>query len=161
MVGDNQPPASKTAEAFQSQIEKLGFKLNFREVPHATMYSKFCQVPKAKVAICPNPGWGKDFFDAQSMMDPVFNGRNIIQSGNTNMAQANDPKLNAMLDKAAQITDNAGRAKAFGEADKYATGQAFYITWLWDNQVNFASKDVNGVRNKFNSSWDLTFSSLK
>ena len=27
MVGDNQPPASKTGEAFQAQLEKLGFKL--------------------------------------------------------------------------------------------------------------------------------------
>ena len=161
MIGDNEPPASKTGEAWQNQIAKIGFKVNYRQVPHATMLSKFCQVPKQKVALCPNTAWGKDFFDSQSEMDPTFNGKSIVPSGNSNMAQANDPKLNAMLDKATSLTDDAQRAKAYGEADRYATGQVFYIPWLWDNQVNFSSKDVKGVKNEFNNSWDLTFSSLK
>lgn len=161
MIGDNQAPASKTAEAWQNQIGKIGFKVNFREVPHATMYSKFCQVPKNEPGLCPNIAWGKDFFDSQSMLDPTHNGKNIVPSGNSNMAQADDPKLNGMLDKATGLTDDAARAKAYGEADRYATGQVFYIVWLWDNQVNFASKDVKGVKNKFNSAWDMTASSVK
>jgi hypothetical protein len=50
----------------------------------------------------------------------------------------------------------------YGQLDKSLAGKAYYITWLWDNQVNFASKDVNGIPNAFNgNSWDLTFSSLK
>ena len=52
-------------------------------------------------------------------------------------------------------------AKAWAAADKLATGDAFYVPWLWDNQINFTSKNVNGVKNEFNSSWDLTASSLK
>lgn len=161
MIADNQPPASKTAEAWQNQIAKIGFKTTFREVPHATMLSKFCQVPKAAVALCPTLGWGKDFFDSQSMLDPTMNGKNIVPAGNSNMSQADDPKLNKMLDDAESIIDNTKRAQAYGAADKYATGQVFVITWLWDNQINFASKNVNGVKSKFNSDWDFTASSLK
>jgi peptide/nickel transport system substrate-binding protein len=161
VISDNQEPASKTGQAFQSQITKLGFKLNFRQVQHADVISKFCGAPKANVAICPTLGWGKDFFDSQSMLDPVLNGKNIIPAGNTNTAQANDPQLNAAMDKAATLTDVAARAKAYAAIDKTATGEAFYIPWLWDNQIDFASKNVNGVRNKFNSSWDFTASSLK
>jgi peptide/nickel transport system substrate-binding protein len=161
VVADNQPPASKTAEAWQSQVGKIGVKMNLREVPHATMLSKFCGVPKAAVAICPTLGWGKDFVDAQSSLDPVLNGKNIAPTGNANYAQADDPKLNAMLDKATTITDDVQRAKAYAAADRYATGQAFYVNWLWDNQINFASSNVKGVKSFFNSSWDLTFRSLK
>ncbi|HEY7933274.1 MAG TPA: ABC transporter substrate-binding protein, partial [Solirubrobacteraceae bacterium] len=80
-VADNEPPAKNTAEAVQSQLAKIGITLNLREVPHATMLSTFCLVPKAKVAICPTLGWGKDFFDSQSMIDPVFNGKNIVPAG--------------------------------------------------------------------------------
>jgi peptide/nickel transport system substrate-binding protein len=161
LIADNQLPASKTAEAWQAQVQKIGVKLNFRQVPHATVISKFCGTPKADVAICPTLGWGKDFFDSQSMIDPLFNGKNIVQSGNTNSAQANDPKLNAAMDKAETLTDPAARAKAWGQIDRAVTSQVYYITWLWDNQINFASKNVNGVKNKFNSSWDMTASSLK
>ena len=49
-------------------------------------YSKFCQVPKSQPPLCPNLAWGKDFFDSQSMLDPLYNGNNIAQSGNTNTA---------------------------------------------------------------------------
>lgn len=161
VISDNQEPASKTGQAFQAQITKLGFKLNFRQVQHADVISKFCGSPKAAVAICPTLGWGKDFFDSQSSLDPVLNGKNIVPVGNTNTAQADDPKLNAAMDKAETLTDPAARAKAWAAIDKTATGEAFYVPWLWDNQINFASANVNGVKNKFNSSWDFTASSLK
>ena len=68
-IATNADPGKKTAEVAQGQIEKLGFKLNFRIVPQDTLYTKFCGVPKAKVAICPNVGWFKDFTDPQSMLD--------------------------------------------------------------------------------------------
>jgi peptide/nickel transport system substrate-binding protein len=161
VISDNQEPANKTGQAFQGQIAKLGFKLNFRQVQHADVNTKFCGTPKANVAMCPTLGWGKDFFDSQSSLDPILNGKNIAPTFNTNYAQADDPKLNAMLDKAELLTDATARAKAWAEADKYATGQAFYVPWLWDNQVNYGSKNVKGVKNEFNSTFDLTYSSLK
>ncbi len=161
-VADNQPPASDTAQAVQSQLGQIGIKLTFREVPHATMLTKYCEVPKAKVAICPTVGWGKDFFDSQSMITPVFYGGNIVPSGNTNMAQANDPALNAQMRKAEQLTDPTARANAWAALDKAITGQVFVVTWLWDNEVGFHSTNVNGVQWPFNGNdWDLTASSLK
>jgi peptide/nickel transport system substrate-binding protein len=155
-VADNEPPASNTALAVQSQLATLGFKLNFREVPHSTVISKFCSVPKAKVAICPTLGWGKDFYDSQSMIDPVFNGKNIVPVGNTNEAQANDPTLNAQMNAAEQITDPTQRAAAWAKLDDAVTAQAFVVPWLWDNEVSFASKNIHGVNWAFNgNTWDL------
>jgi peptide/nickel transport system substrate-binding protein len=161
-VADNQSPAKETAEAFQSQIGKLGFKLDLKEVPHATMLEKFCEVPKAAVAICPNFGWGADFFSAQSFIDPLFNGANIVPSGNVNSAQVNDPAINSAIDKAKQQTDPAAAAKAWGDLDKKVTDQSYFIAWLWDNEIVVASKNVKVVPSKFNSNApDLVFSSLK
>jgi peptide/nickel transport system substrate-binding protein len=161
-IADDQAPAKNTAEAIQSQLAQIGIQLTFREVPHATMLTKYCEVPKAAVAICPTLGWGKDFFDSQSMIDPVFNGKNIVPSGNTNIAQANDPQLNAQMDAAEKLTDPAARATAWANLDKEITGQAYVITWLWDNEVGFHSTNVNGVQWAFNGNdWDLTASSLK
>jgi peptide/nickel transport system substrate-binding protein len=161
-VADNESPAKETAEAFQAQVAKIGIKLNLKEVPHSTMLSKFCQFPKAKVGICPNLGWGPDFFSAQSMIAPLFSGKNIQQSGNVNSAMVNDPKLNAAIEKAKTITDPAAAAKAWAALDKQVTDQSYFIAWLWDNDVGLRSSDVNGVPSKFNSGdWDLAFSSLK
>jgi peptide/nickel transport system substrate-binding protein len=161
-VADNTPPANKTAEVFQNEVGKVGFKLNFKEVPHATMGSKFCSVPKAAVAICPNLGWGADFFAAQSFIDPLFNGKNLVPTGNVNYAEVNDPALNAKIEKAKTITDPAASAKAWADLDKDVTNQSYFVTWLWDNEVLLASKNVKAVPSEFNSNaGDLVFSSLK
>lgn len=161
MVGDDQPPASKTGEAFLEVLKGLGFKVRYRQVPHDVMYSKFCQVPKAKVNVCPNVGWGKDFTDAESMLFPTFYGGNIVPSGNVNYPQLDDPEINKMMDAARQLTDQAERDKAWAEIDKKITAGAYVVMWVWDNDVNMASKNVNAVLNKFNGSTDLTYSSLK
>jgi peptide/nickel transport system substrate-binding protein len=161
-VADNVSPAKQTAEAFQNQVGKIGFKLNFKEVPHATMLSKLCQVPKAAVAICPNFGWGADFFAAQSFLDPLFNGKNIVPSGNVNTSQVNDPGINANIDKGKHITDPAASAKAWAALDKEVTSQSYFVTWLWDNYIILSSTNVKAVPSKFNSgAADLAFSSLK
>jgi peptide/nickel transport system substrate-binding protein len=161
MVGDDESPAKETGEALQAQLQKIGVKLNYRQVPHNTMLSKFCGTPKAAVAICPNLGWGPDFFDAQSMIDPVFNGKNVVETNNTNYSQLDDPKLNAAMDKATELTDPAARAKAWGEIDRQITELAPVVPWLWDNQVNLRSDNVKGVVNAFNAAYDLNFTSVE
>ena len=35
------------------------------------------------------------------------------------------------------------------------------ILWLWDKGPSLESKNVNGVLNQENASWDLAFTSLK
>jgi peptide/nickel transport system substrate-binding protein len=161
MVGDNAVPASTTGEAIQSQLGQLGFKFTYRQVPHEVVNSKFCGIPKQKVAVCPNFAWGKDFYDSQSMLDPIFNGKNITASGNVNQSNLNDAKLNALMDKAERIVDAPSRAKAWGQIDNLVTGTAAAVPWIWDNQVNMRSKNVAGVTSNNNTAWDLTFTSIK
>jgi peptide/nickel transport system substrate-binding protein len=161
-IGDNISPAKETAEAFQEQVAKIGLKLKLREVPRATLLSKFCQVPKAKVAVCPTLGWGADFFSAQSFFFPLFHGKNLVPTGNVNTAEVNDPKLNAQIDRAIHVTDPDKAAQAWAELDKEVTDQAYFVNWLWDNNIGLESKNVNGVSSKFNSgAYDWAFSSLK
>ena len=161
-VADNQSPAKQTGEAFQSQVAKIGLKLQYKEVPHAIFLSKYCSVPKAKVAICPTQGWGADFFAAQSFFFPLFHGQNIVPTGNVNYSQVNDPKINNAIDRAREVTDPEKAAKAWGSVDKLITGGSYFIPWLWDNNIGLQSTNMNGVSSKFNSgAYDFAFSSLK
>jgi peptide/nickel transport system substrate-binding protein len=161
MVGDNSSPAKQTAEAFATQISQIGIKVNLQEVPHATMYTKFCEVPKTQPPLCPNVAWGKDFFDSQSIIVPLTYGPNIAPSGNVNTADINDPAINAAIVKAEQVTDATARANAWAAIDKMVTAGAYYDVWIWDNEVGLRSTNVNGAWNQFNSDWDLANSSLQ
>ena len=160
-VGDNSAPGKQTAETFVQQMGQLGFKVQLTEVPHKTMLSRFCAVPRSQPAFCPNMAWGKDFFDSQSMLDPLLSGLNIATSGNSNTAQVNDPTLNRMLSAASKLIDGSARARAYADIDRYATAHALYDDWIWDNEAALASANVSAVYNKQNTNWDLVFSSLK
>ncbi|MEJ7798741.1 MAG: ABC transporter substrate-binding protein [Solirubrobacteraceae bacterium] len=162
MVGDDQPPGSTTGEAVRDQLEKLGFELDYRRASPTSALSAACGTRGSRVAICPNGAWGKDFFDAQSMLDPVFNGENLMAGvSGPNLSQVDDPELDAGLEIAAAQTDPRKRAEAYGEIDRTVTGRAYVVPWLWDNQTNLVSDNVKGVVNRFNASWDMAYMSLK
>ena len=80
-IATNADPGNQTAQVAQGQLQKMGFKLNYRKVPQDTLYTKFCGVPKSKYVICPNVGWFKDFVDPQSMLEPTFKGSSILHAG--------------------------------------------------------------------------------
>jgi len=161
MVGTSEGVAEKAAEVAKEQFEKMGFKVRLRLVTQDAMYTRFCNVPGANVAICPNVSWGKDFADAQTMLDPTFNGKNIVQQGNSNWPELNDPKINAAMDKAELLTDPKERADAWGKIDVMVTEAAPLVAWIWDKQALLRSADVNGAVSAFNSMWDLSWTSLK
>ncbi len=161
MVATNADPGRKTAEVAQRQFEKLGFKVKFRLVPQDTLYTRFCNVPAADVAVCPNVGFVKDFYDPQSLLDPVFNGNNILQQNNSNWSEIDDPRINDAMEKASALPPGPERIKAWGEIDKMVVEQAAAIPWLWDKLPTVQSKDVRGVINDYNTSWDLSFTSLR
>jgi peptide/nickel transport system substrate-binding protein len=160
MVGSNTGIAAKAAEVTKAQFEKLGFNIQLQEVNQNTMYTKFCGTPAAKVAICPNVGWIKDFADGQPVLDPTFNGKNILEQGNSNWPQLNDPKINKEMD-AGETAPKAQRAQVWADIDKQVTGLAVAIPWLWDKEAILESSNVNGVASSFNSQWDLNYTSLK
>lgn len=161
MVGDDSPPGSDTAAVVKDQLEQLGFKVNFQKVTHDIMYTKFCSTPSNAPQVCPNVGWLKDFNDGQSMLDPTFNGQNVVPENNSNWPQLDDPKINKAIDDATLIDDPEERNQAWANVDEMITAVAPAIPYIWDDQANIQSADVAGVVNKFNANWDLAYTSLK
>ena len=106
-------------------------------------------------------GWLKDFSDAQTYLDPTFNGENILQTGNSNWSQLDDKALNAEMDKAKLLTDPKERAQAWADIDKKITELAPAIDWIWDKTPLIRSPNVVGVASQDNGQWDLSFTSIK
>ena len=161
LVTANVDPNKAQGEVAKAQLEKLGFKIQFRTVPQDAVYTEWCQVPKKQVAVCGGAGWFKDFTDPQSMLDPTFKGANIFkEGGNNNLAQLNDPKIDAAMDKAATLQGEA-RVKAWANIDKMITADAPAVPFDWDKTTVIWSKDVQGVGNPYYDALDFTFTSLK
>jgi peptide/nickel transport system substrate-binding protein len=160
-IATNADPGKKTAEVFQGQMQQLGFKLNFRIVPQDTLYTKFCGVPKQNVAICPNVGWFKDFSDPQAMLDATFNGDNILQQGNVNWPQLDVPAINDAMKAASTTPVGPERNKAWAKINRMIAEQAPALPYIWDKSASVGSKDVVQVINTYNTTHDLSYTSLK
>jgi peptide/nickel transport system substrate-binding protein len=162
MVGDNVPPGSDTAAVMKDELSQLGFHVSLQSVTHNLMYTKFCDVPKSEPNVCPNVGWVADFRDPQPMLDPTFNGENIIPSNNTVWSLLNDKTINADMDKGKLIVDTDQRNQAWGKIDDDLMAQAPVIPWIWDNEANASSSNVAYVGQAWNTGVvDVSYTSLK
>jgi peptide/nickel transport system substrate-binding protein len=161
MVASNQSTAPAIAQIAKETFEKLGFTVTLRLVTTNTMYTKFCSIPEANVAVCPSVGWGKDFSDGQTIMDPLFNGDNIQEQANNNYPELDVPEINEKMAAAKLLTDPDERAAAWGEIDRLVTEQAPAVPWNWDKWPNIRSANVNGVVSEWTNAWDVAFTSIK
>jgi peptide/nickel transport system substrate-binding protein len=161
IVGDNADPDKSIAQITEQQLNEMGFKTKLRLVTRDTMFTKFCNVPKSEVNVCPSVGWLPDFIDPQTMLDPTFNGENIIPSQNSNWPELDVPALNKQIDEAKLVTDPAERAKAWAAVNKAIVDQAPAIPYMWDYQSLAISPNMRGVQNGYSTIWDFNFTSMR
>ena len=162
MVGVNTGGGKKNAEVAEESVSKLGFNVQLREVDSGTMYTKFCQVPKAKVPLCPNLGWIKDYADAGTIINPLWNPKNIVPAGNVNFGQYKGSNIGPEIDAAARLSSGQDRIDAWAALDKKITGLVLGVPYLWDNTPNAASANVVQVNQAWNAGqFSADWSSLK
>jgi len=162
MVADNTPPGSNTAKVVAADLAKIGMTVKIVSVTHPTMYTNFCNVPKREPQICPNVGWLADFQEPQTLLDPTFNGKNILSTNNSNWPLQNDPKINAAMDAAAKILDPKARYEAWGKIDKMITEAAVAVPWIWEKYPSLFSPRVIPALQVWNGgSPDVAYMSVK
>ena len=162
VVGSTESPAEEMAQITNSTLEKLGFKTHLSIVEQATMYSKYCGVPKQEIDVCPNVGWVRDFADPQTVLYVPFWGPGIVPENNSNWGQVNNAQINAAMDKAALVVGDEARAKAWAKVDEMLVEQAVAAPEVYVNQAQIEGTEVAGVNQVWNTgSWDYSFTSLK
>jgi peptide/nickel transport system substrate-binding protein len=178
VVGSTGDPADKQAAIANNALQELGFKTSFTVVDQSVMYSKYCQVPKEQIDVCPNGGWIRDWFDPQTLLDPTFAGYNMVSSGNNNFGQVSYqdwPKAaggtytsgpltptDQAMKTAEQTVGTAARAAAWAKVDEMLVANADAVPWEFIKQPNIEAKDVRGINDIWNEGdWDYNWSSLK
>lgn len=147
VVGSSTPPHDKYFESIRQDLEELGFSNIKSQLPEfPNHYTQFYGIPSKNVHMGTSAGWCKDWADAVTFFDPLMHGDNILESGNSNYSEVNDPELNSMIDEAAGTADPTERAAKWEEVNRYATEQAYWVPWSWDEDLLPFSEDaVNAI----------------
>jgi peptide/nickel transport system substrate-binding protein len=161
IVADNAEPERSIAQITDQQLKEMGFNTTLRLVTRDTMFTRFCNASDSEVNVCPSVGWAQDFADPQTMLDPTFNGNNILKSGNSNWPELDVPELNREIEQAKLVTDPDERAQAWAKVNLDVVAQAPAIPYMWDYQAVVASPNVRGVQSGYSTTWDWNFTSLR
>ena len=162
VVGGSGGNDQTIVQIVNNDLTALGFKTRVSLVDQATMYSKYCGVPKAEIDACPTAGWIRDFADPLSVLLVPFYGPAITSTNNSNWGQVNDPQINAAMVKASHIINPAARDQAWANVDKMLVDQASAVPEEWDSEAQIESKNVAGVNDLSNvGEWDFNYTSLK
>ncbi len=162
IVGATGSPAQEDAEIVNQTLKNLGFTTKFTVVEPATMYAKYCNVPKEEITVCPSVGWIADFADPQTVLNITFNGKNIVSTGNVNQGQVDIPKINEAMTKAELVSGKSARATAWAKIDTELVENAAAIPFDWDKQGNIEGSGVAGVGDLWDiGEWDYDYTSLK
>ena len=162
VVGARGAPASEDAEIVNSTLQKLGFKTKLSLPESSIAYSKYCNVPKEEITVCPSVGWIADFDDPQTVLNVTFNGKFIPPVNNVNWSQTDIPHINELMDQGELVAGKGARANAWAKIDEELVKEAAAIPFDWDKQANVEGTEVLGVGQLWNSGeWDLSYTSLK
>jgi peptide/nickel transport system substrate-binding protein len=162
IVGLAGAPDDANAQIVEQTLQDLGFDTNLRIVDASVYYARFCALPRARVHVCPNVGWIRDFADPQTVLNLPFNGAYIFPENNPNIPQLDDPAINRAMTEAELTVGAEERASAWGEIDRMVTATAAAVPWLWDKQPNLSAADVRCVPQLWNQGrCDLSYTSIE
>ncbi len=162
VVGLQGAPDDADAQIVDQTLQDLGFRTNLRIVDASVYYSRFCALPRARVHVCPNVGWVRDFADPQTVLNLAFNGKFIFPENNPNFPQLDDSAINRAMDRGELTVGTQERARAWGEIDRMVTATSAAVPWLWDKQPNLFAEDVRCVPQLWNlGRCDFSYTSIE
>ena len=136
-VRGDRPNDVATATSIQASLAKVGIKANIQKYPAGKYFSNYAGAPA--FVHSHNLGliiskWASDWPTGYGFLDQIVDGASIKASGNSNLSELNDPKVNSMLASAIQNTDASARTTAWGAIDKQVMSDAAIVplTYLKD-----------------------------
>jgi peptide/nickel transport system substrate-binding protein len=156
LLADTRLVDTKMLPVMEADARKIGitFKVHTINGAYPTL-----QTPSKDVAVSERPGWGKDYADALTFFQPLFDGRTIIPNGNTNYSLVGItpsqckslkvsgncngvPNVNSLLDKCNGLIAQP-RLSCYENLDKYLMTKVVpWVPYMWSYVTRITSKNV-------------------
>lgn len=156
-----QPKMQAMAVAIQQALEPLKITVKINTIDTATYYEVIGTTSQQHDAAI--TGWCPDWPSGATFLPPLFDGRNITPKGNSNLAQLNDPGVNAKIDEIAKLTDVKAANAAYGELDKQIMALAPVVPLLYEKVLMLVGSNIGGayLHDGFSGGIDLVSVGLK
>jgi peptide/nickel transport system substrate-binding protein len=139
-----QPKMQKQAEAIQQSLKRIGVDVQLNVIDTSKYYetigTRSQQHDAAITGWCPD--WASS---AATFLPPLFYGPNILDKGNSNLAQLNDPTVNQKIEQIGAMTDLAAANKQWGDLDEQILKLAPIVPLNVEQAVYLPGSNVAGL----------------
>jgi peptide/nickel transport system substrate-binding protein len=138
------------AEAVQQALERVGITVELNLIDTSTYYETIGTPSQQNDAAI--TGWCPDWASsAATFIPPLFDGRNIYEKGNGNLAQINDPEINSRIDEIKAMTDIDAANEQWGELDEQILELAPVVPLMVAKGVMLPGENVTGLFSSANA----------
>ncbi|MFI1735564.1 ABC transporter substrate-binding protein [Streptomyces acidicola] len=160
---DNRPDPKNTAVAvaIQEALKPLNIKVKINTIDTSSYYEVIGTTAKQHdLAVT---GWCPDWASGSTFLPPLFDGRRITPTANTNLAQLDNEAINKRIDEIAAMKDVDAANKAYGALDKQIMAEAPIIPLAYEKALLIPGANIAGayLSASFSGGIDLVSIGLK
>ncbi|RSS41125.1 ABC transporter substrate-binding protein [Streptomyces sp. WAC08241] len=146
-VRNNKPIEIATAESLQQSLKAVGIDAQIDQFDGAQTSGIIGspKVVKEKGYGIIIMGWGADFPSGQGFLQPLVDGRFILQSGNNNFSELNDKAVNGLFDQALKETDPAKAGELYKQINTKVSEAAVYLPFTHEKNIIWRSSRLTNV----------------
>ncbi|MFE5629290.1 ABC transporter substrate-binding protein [Streptomyces sp. NPDC056543] len=146
-VRNNKPIEIATAESLQQSLKAVGIDAQIDQFDGAQTSGIIGspKVVKEKGYGIIIMGWGADFPSGQGFLQPLVDGRFILQSGNNNFSELNDQAVNGLFDQALKETDPTKAGELYKQINTKVSEAAVYLPFTHEKNIIWRSSRLTNV----------------
>jgi len=143
----DRPTETAAATAIQASLAKVGIKVTLKGFPSGSYYTNFAGAPayvhSHGIGIAMG-GWYPDWPNGWGDLDSLVDGATIAPTGNTNIAELNDPVINDLFKKSNTLTGDA-RNPLWSQIDKQAMSDAAILPMVYAKALFYRPTSLTNV----------------
>jgi peptide/nickel transport system substrate-binding protein len=141
----NADPAPKAAQYLASVLSQIGLNVTGVKAVDDSVYWDTLLTQTGDPQIAFNH-FDQDFPEGEDFIDTTLNGEHIVNVGNNDVSNTNDPTLNAMIDRTKLMPLGAARNAQWAKIDAYfIQHDAGWAPFLHLEQATFVSPRLHGL----------------
>ncbi|MEU1902437.1 ABC transporter substrate-binding protein [Nocardiopsis dassonvillei] len=138
----------QTAEALQQSLARVGIEAEIKSFPSADFFGQYAgsqdYVRENNIGLSVS-GWGPDWPTGYGFASKITHGDAIMETGNFNTAELDDPEINALWDEALSTEDPEERAAIYTQIDTLVMEQAVILPVVFDKTLVYRSDELTNV----------------
>jgi peptide/nickel transport system substrate-binding protein len=144
---NNRAAEVKQAEALQASLKAVGITATIDQYDGAqdSAIGGSPSVVKQKGYGIIITAWGADYPNGSGFLKPLADSKFILENGNFNRAEINDPAIDKLFEDASAAPDADAAAALYAQINQKVVEGAYYIPFLFDKALNYRNPRLTNV----------------